>query len=75
MHFARAGIAHHFDDLHRSGAAHDRIVDQYHALAVDMDAVGVVLQAHAEMADMVGGLDEGAADIVVADDAELEGDA
>ena len=49
-----------------------RIVDQDHALALDQGAVGVVLQAHAEMADVVGRLDEGAADIVVADDAELE---
>jgi hypothetical protein len=37
-----------------------------------MGAVGVVLQPHAEMADVVGRLDEGAADIVVTDDAELE---
>ncbi len=34
-----------------------------------------MLQLDAEMADLVGGLDEGAADIVVADDAQLEGDA
>ena len=72
MHLAGAGLAHHLDDLHRGGAAHDRIVDQDHALALDQGAVGVVLQAHAEMADVVGRLDEGAADIVVADDAELE---
>ena len=37
--------------------------------------VGAVLQLHAEVADLVRRLDEGAADIVVADDAELEGDA
>ena len=72
MHLPGAGAAHHLDDLHRGGAAHDRIVDQDDPLALDHGAVGVVLQAHAEMADMVGGLDEGAADIVVADDAELE---
>ena len=57
------------------GAAHDAVVHQDHALALDRGAVGVVLQLHAEMADMVGRLDEGAADIVVADDAELEGNA
>ena len=38
-------------------------------------AVGVVLQPHAEVADLLRRLDEGAADVVVADDAELEGDA
>src|SRR5580704_6753944 len=72
MHLASAGLAHHLDDLHRGGAAHDRIINQDHALAVDQAAVGVVLQAHAEMADSVDRFDEGAADIVVADDAELE---
>ena len=67
--------AHHLDDLDGGGAAHDGIVDQHHALAVDLGAVGVVLQLDAEVADLVGRLDEGAADVVVADDAELEGDA
>ena len=38
-------------------------------------AIGVVLQLHAEIADLVAGLDEGAADIVRADDPELERDA
>src|SRR4029078_603983 len=37
-------------------------------------AVGVVLQPHAEMANMIGRLDEGPSDIVIADDAELERD-
>ena len=75
VHLGGAGVAHHLDDLGRGGAADDPIVDQDHALARERHAVGVVLQPHAQMADMVGGLDEGAADIVVADDAELEGDA
>src|SRR6185437_15872826 len=45
------------------------------ALAFELGAIGVVLELDAEMADLVGRLDEGAADIVVADDAELEGQA
>ena len=65
-------LAHHLDDLGRGRAAHDRIVDQDDPLALEVGAVGVVLEPHAEMADLVGRLDEGAADIMVADDAELE---
>ena len=75
MHLLGAGVAHHLHDLERGGAAHDRIVDQHDALARDHRAVGAVLQAHAELADRLRRLDEGAADIVVADDAELVGDA
>src|SRR3546814_1805933 len=75
MHFLGAGLSHHLDDLGRGGAAHDGIVDQDDPLALDIGAVGIVLQLDAEMADLVGRLDEGAADIMVADDAELEGNA
>jgi hypothetical protein len=73
MHLPGAGFAHHLDDLGRGRAAHDGIVDQDDPLAFDIGAVGVVLQLDAEMADLIGRLDEGAADIMVADDAELEG--
>src|SRR6185295_11228001 len=38
-------------------------------------AVGAVLEANAELADLLGRLDEGTPDIVIADDAELVGDA
>ena len=72
MHLARAGIAHHLDDLHAGGAANDRIVDQDDALAVDQRRIGVVLQLDAEVADFLARLDEGPADIVRADDPELE---
>ena len=75
MDFARAGIAHHLDDLHRGGAADDAVVDQHDALALDQRAVGVVLQLDAEVADVLARLDEGPPDIVGADDAELERDA
>ena len=42
------------------------------ALAADDAGVGRVLELDAERADALLGLDEGAADVVVADDAELE---
>ena len=51
------------------------VVDQHDALAVDHGAVGGVLEPHAKLTDVLGRLDEGAPDIVVADDAELEGNA
>jgi len=43
------------------------------ALAEDDSAVCGVLQLHAELADVLGRLDEGAADVVVADDTQLVG--
>src|SRR5215472_2893768 len=75
MHLPGAGGSHHLHDLLAGGAAHDAVVHQNHASALDRGPVGIVFQLHPEMADMVARLDEGAADIVVADDAEFEGDA
>jgi len=53
------------------GAAHQRIVDQDDALAFDRGAVRIVLHAHAEFAHALGRLNEGAADIVIADDGRV----
>ena len=72
MHFRRPAIAHHLHDFLRGRAPHDRIVHQHHALALKLRPIGIVLEAHAQMPDAVRRLDEGAADIVVADDTELE---
>jgi hypothetical protein len=75
MDLAGAGLAHHLHDLEAGRAAHDRIVNQDDALAPDQRRIGVVFQFDAKVADLVARLDEGAADIVGADDAELERDA
>src|SRR6267142_5345814 len=72
MDLARAGVAHHADDLFRGGAAHQRIVDQDDALALDRGPVRIMLHAHAEFAHALRRLDEGAADVMVSDDAEFE---
>ena len=72
VHLAGADLLYHLDDLLRGRAAHDRIVDQDDPLALDQGAIGVVLETDAEVADVVGRLDEGAAHIVIADDAEFE---
>jgi hypothetical protein len=75
VHLAGPGLADHAHDLARGGAAHDGVVDQHHALAFQHRAVGAVLHAHAELAHALGRLDEGAARIVAADDAQIEGHA
>ena len=49
-------------------AAHDRVVDEHDALAFENAAHRVQLDAHAEVADRLLRLDEGAADVVVADE-------
>jgi hypothetical protein len=72
VHLARAGLAHHADDLHRRRATDDRIVDQNDPLAGDDRTIGAVLEPHAQLARRLRRLDEGAADVMVADDAELE---
>src|SRR6185437_3700917 len=62
----------HLDDLGRGRAAHNGVIDQNDALALNLALIDVVLELDAEVADLVGGLDEGAADIVITDDAKLE---
>src|SRR6202011_6324724 len=47
-------------------------IDQDDALAFDRGAVGIMLHAHAEFAHALRRLNEGAADIVVSDNAEFE---
>src|ERR1700730_1780181 len=62
----------HFHDFDRSGAAHDRVVDEDHALAGKIGPARIVLQTDAEVADLVGRLDERPTDVMIADDAKLE---
>src|SRR5205814_7723343 len=52
-----------------------RIIDEDDPLTFEIGAIGVVFEADAEMADLIGRLDKGTADIMVADDTELEGEA
>ncbi len=41
VHLLGAGVAHHLHDLEGGGAAHDGVVDQHDALAVDHGAVAL----------------------------------
>src|SRR3546814_10325379 len=70
---ARTCVTHHLHDLQRCRAAHDAVIDKDNALAVDEGTVCIVLQLHAQMADLVARLDEGAANIVGTDDPQFEG--
>ncbi len=71
----RAGLAQHAHDLARRRAADDRVVDEHDALALHDLAHGVELDLDAEVADRLLRLDERPADVVIADEAEGEGDA
>ena len=75
MHFSGAGAAHHADNFAAGGAANDGVVDEDDALAFEQIVHRVELEADAEVADALLGLDKCAADVVVADEAEAEGHA
>ena len=67
MHFAGAGASDHADNLAAGGAANEGIVDQHDALALQQVPHRIQLQLDAEIADRLRRLDEGAADVVIAD--------
>ena len=69
MHLGSARIEDHLLDLSRCGAAHHAVIHQNNAFASDQSAVDVQFEAHAHVADLLGGFDEGAAHILVADNA------
>ena len=75
MHLSGAGAAHHADDFAAGGAANDGVVNEDDALAFEQIVHGVELEADAEVADALLGLNEGAAHVVIADEAEAEGKA
>ena len=75
MHLGRAGLAQHPDQGALGVAAHDRVVDDDQPLAADDVAQRVELEPDAELADGLAGLDEGAADVGVLDQALAVGDA
>ena len=74
MHFADAGRTQHGDDLDQRGPAHDGVVNENHTLARQEATDGIVLDLDPEIPDRLGGLDEGAPDIVIADQRRVIGD-
>ena len=75
MHLEGAGLAEHPDLGALGVAAHDRVVDDDEPLAADHVLEGVELEPDAELAQGLAGLDEGAADVGVLDEALAERDA
>ncbi|MPM63467.1 hypothetical protein SDC9_110347 [bioreactor metagenome] len=69
MDLGRAGLAQHPDQRPLGVAAHDRVVDDDQALALDHVAQRVELQPDAELADGLGRLDERTSHVVVLDQA------
>src|SRR5699024_3046606 len=71
----RSGLPQHPHHGTLGVAAHDRVVDDHQALALDHLAQRVELQTDAQLADGLAGLDEGPADVGVLDHPLPVGDA
>ena len=69
VNLGRAGVAEHPDDLAGRVAADDRVVDDDDALAGEDLGQRVELHAQAVLAELLPGLDEGALDVAVLDQA------
>ena len=68
VHLGGARLAGELDDLRRGGAAHDRVIDQQHGLAAELEVDGVQLAAHRFRALLLPRHDEGTADVAVLDE-------
>ena len=75
MDFLGSRVADQFDQLGRSRAADQRVVDDDHALAGKIGREDIEFHGHAPLAQRLGRLDEGASDIAVFDETVVEGDA
>src|SRR4029077_17834090 len=75
VYFLGTGIAHHLHNLPRGRPAHDRVVYEHDPFAFDDRAIGGMFQANPLIADRLRWLNEGPANVVVADNAELVGNA
>ena len=71
VHFLCASRANERHEAARGGAAHDGVVDHHHTLAFEHLAHRVVLETHLCVARGLRGLDERAANVVIADEREL----
>ena len=72
VHLGRAGVAHELDERSGGRAAHEGVVDHHHALAGEVLGEGVELECDAAVADVLGRLDERAADVAVLDQPVVE---
>ena len=75
MNLLGAGVAQHLDELHHGGAAHDGVVDDDQALALDVVTQRVELHTHAHGTQLLRRLDKRTAHIAVLDEALAKGNA
>ena len=75
MHFFGAGIADQLDQLRGGRPAHQRVVDDDHALSRQVRGEHVEFHGHAPFAQNLRGFDEGASDVAVLDESVVERDA
>ena len=75
MNLRRAGLSQKLHDAHGGGAPNDGIVHQHHALPLYRGGNGVQFDAHLHFAAFLGGLNEGAADVLVFQKADAIGNA
>ena len=73
MNLLGAGVAQHLDELHHGGAAHDGVVDDDQALALDVVTQRVEFHTHAHGAQLLRGLDKRTAHVAVLDKALAKG--
>src|SRR5262249_37358888 len=72
VHFSGAGFADHADDFAAGGSSYDRVVHQNNAFTLHEPADSSQLELDPEIADRLRRLNEGAADVVVADQAHAK---
>src|SRR5687768_9303639 len=72
MNFARARLANEGDEAATGRTAHEGIIDDDTAFALEHFAHRVVLDAHAEIATLLRRMNERASDVVIANESELE---
>ena len=75
VHFLRAGVAQVHHARAGGGAAHDRVIDHDDALARHAFLDDVELHLHAELARELRGIEEGAPDVMIADEGGVVGNA
>ncbi len=69
VHAPGTGFSRQIDDLRRGRAAHDRIVDQEHVLAAELEIDDIELRTHGLRALLLAGHDERTADVAILDEA------
>src|SRR6185312_14437312 len=74
MNFGCTRAAYHTYDFFAGCSAHNRVIDQHHALALEQAAHWIQFEPHTKIAHRLLRLDEGAADVVVANQAETQWD-